>query len=462
MKIVVCIRRGPDGELSPFDACAYEAALAVTGAEVTLLMMAPRENAEFLAQLTRLGAARAILLSDPAFAGADTLATAYALLCAIKKLDPDLVFCGRQTLVGDTGQVGPMLATLLGIPLLCGVMGIEKIDGGKVTCTTRGGAVSAPLPALLTIERINTLRFPSLFSSVGAVEAFSLSDIAADPAKCGLRGSPTRVLATFENSAGRRKCKFVDKTELAALIKEAKGRPARQIPTAPSTGKLKTVFSVGVSPLPYAKTVCDGVTVLEDMPAEELVRRIEQDKPDAVLFGSDPQSKALAAKIAATLSLGLCADCTRLEAVDGELIMYRPALSGSILAKIKSLTRPALATVRTVEPAEDTVIAVGAGAKDALDAIKTFAASVGACIGASRKAVDAGIAPYAAQVGLTGRTVSPNVYVAVGISGAVQHIVGMQRAGTVIAINPDRAAPIFDYADYGILAKAREVFPNEE
>ena len=115
MRIVVCIRQGLDGEINPFDACAYEEALRIPNAEITLLSMGPASVADTLHRLTRLGAAHAILLCDRAFAGADTLATAYTLSVAIKRLAPDLVFCGRQTLVGDTAQTGPMLATLAGL-----------------------------------------------------------------------------------------------------------------------------------------------------------------------------------------------------------------------------------------------------------------------------------------------------------------------------------------------------------
>ena len=89
---------------------------------------------EFLLRLTRLGAKKAILLSDKAFAGADTLATAYTLSLAVKKINPDLIFCGRQTLVGDTAQTGPMLSVLSKTNLITNVMSIDEI-GETVTCT---------------------------------------------------------------------------------------------------------------------------------------------------------------------------------------------------------------------------------------------------------------------------------------------------------------------------------------
>lgn len=457
MKIVVCIRQGLDGEISPFDACAYEAALSVSGAEVTILSMGPSSAEGFMQRLTRLGASRAILLSDKAFAGADTLATAYALSLAIKKLEPDAVFCGRQTLVGDTGQVGPMTATILSYSLISNVMSIDEI-GDHITCTTRkSGAQTVALPALLTIERINTLRFPSMFSKMGEVEVWNAADIGANIEKCGLQGSPTRVLSTYENSSGKRKCRFITLAELPTVLAEAKRRSAEKITVSASGERLEKVFSVGEDPLEYAKTVSDDITVVEKTSAKEIAALIEKENPGAVLFASDEWSKQTAAEVAALLSLGLCADCTTLEAEGGELIMYRPALSGSIIAKIKSLTKPAMATVRTTADSEDTVVAIGYGAKDCIEKVKQFASSLGAALATSRKMVDNSLMPYEMQVGLTGKTISPDVYIAVGISGAVHHIVGMQRAGTVIAVNPDKDAPIFEYADYGILADANEL-----
>ena len=176
-----------------------------------------------------------------------------------------------------------------------------------------------------------------------------------------------------------------------------------------------------------------------------------------MLFSSDAAGKQTAACVAAMLGLGLCADCTSLETDGEQLIMIRPALSGSVIARIASLTRPAMATVRTDEGAGEIVITAGFGARECLDRVRALAERLGAELAATRKAVDHDMLPYAMQVGLTGKTVSPPVYLALGVSGAVHHIVGMQQAGTVIAINEDRDAPIFDYADYGIVASIESV-----
>ncbi len=459
MRVVVCIRQGLDGEINPFDAAAYECALRISGAEVTLLSMGVPKTADLLCSLTRLGAKDAVLLTDKAFAGADTLATAYALSCAVKKLSPDLVVCGRQTLVGDTAQTGPMLAELLGYSLVTNVMAVQADDKKLVASTRDGECESVPYPALITVERSFELRFPRLGSKQKTVEAWSAADVEADISRCGLVGSPTRVIKTFENKSGRRRCKFIEPSELEWAISEGIQRSSadRCNLDGASENKLSCVVIVGDAPREYAETVCDNIVTVE-MLESQVMWAIEKFRPAAVLFASDSKSKRIAASVAAKLSLGLCADCTSLEALDDEMIMYRPALSGSLIAKIKSLTRPALATVRTEDSGvADIIVGAGFGVKDSLECVRAFAERLGADMAVSRKLVDNGYALYEQQVGLTGKTVSPPVYVAIGISGAVHHIAGIERSGTVIAINPDRNAPIFDYADFGIVAEAESL-----
>lgn len=461
MRIVVCIRQGRNGEAGPFDACAYEAALRVEGAEVILLSMGVPAAEGYLSSLTRLGAAKAVLLTDRVFAGADTLATAYALSLAIKKLSPDMVFCGRQTMEGDTAQVGPMLSECAGFSLITNVTGILRIGNGSVLCRTRdGGEEHASFPVLLTIERINTLRLPSLRSKTAPVEVWSAADIGADPARCGLTGSPTRVLSTCEREAGKRKCRFLSPEDFFGAVEEGiSRRMGGTLKEKCLDACLPSVLCVGEGAAEYGKAVCSNVTITEENTPEAILSLIDRLAPSAVLWGSDMLSKRCAAKVAARRGLGLCADCTALD-TDGEtLFMIRPALSGSVTAKIKSLTKPALATVRTVEAdVKDVVLSAGYGAASSLEDIKRLATRLGAELGSSRKAVENGLLPYETQVGLTGRSVAPPVYIAIGVSGAVHHIVGMCRAGTVIAVNPDPEARIFEYADYGIRLTAEEFF----
>ena len=131
--------------------------------------------------------------------------------------------------------------------------------------------------------------------------------------------------------------------------------------------------------------------------------------------------------------------------------MYRPAQGGNIYAKIKCLTKPQMATVRTKVESSDIIISAGKGVGDKMDKINSLKDKLGAELGASRGLVDMGKAPYELQVGLTGKTVSPKIYIAIGISGAVHHTCAVEGADIVIAINPDKDARIFEYADYGII-----------
>jgi len=460
MKIVVCVRKSVSGDINPFDACAYEAALKIRGAEVTLLSMAPPSCEDFLRKLTRLGASKAILLADPAFAGADTLATSYTLSLAVKKLDPDLIICGRQTVDGDTGQVGPELATLCSYSLITRAMSVEANES-TVTCAKRGGAlVTASYPALITVERINTLRRPSIRSKEAPVEIWGAADIDADLSRCGLSGSPTRVIKSFENDRGFRKCRFIKSSEvsgvLSSIIKEKHDDCGLSIGKTDAP-MLKNVWVVGEPAMKMASTVSDDIRLIQMDTPENLARMIEEQRPYAVLFGSDPHSKEVAPQIAAILKTGLCADCTSLETDGSELFMYRPAFSGNVIAKIRCTTLPVMATLRTeADEMKNLVFGVGMGAVDSLDRILDTANILGADVAASRVVVDRGILPYEKQVGLTGITISPEVYIALGISGAVHHIAGMSSAHTVIAVNTDRDAPIFKYADYGVLADVSE------
>lgn len=455
MKIAVCLRIAPDGTVSPFEEAAYEAALRMADAEVFLLSMGPLSCRDTLEALSRLGAAQAYLLCDPAFAGSDTLATARVLAAAVRRLSPDLVFCGRKTLMGDTGQVGAMLSVLAGFSYLPGVMAVPEIREGALFAETREGERKTSLPAVLSFERAFVLRFPRLGSRRAEARILSCEDLALDPALTGLAGSPTRVLDATEPPQGKRKCVFLPPEKLPETIRGAALRERAAFAPAPCEKKLPLVVSVGEKALVYARAAGEKVILLPedtDLPAE--IRRLD---PDAVLFAGDTRGRALSALTAARMDLGLCADCTSLESDGNTLVLIRPARAGSVLAKVVCLTRPAMASVRTEDAGGERIVAVGYGAVKALPRIQSFASSIGAEICASRKAVDAGILPYEAQVGLTGKTVSPRLYLAVGISGAVQHLSGMSRSGCVIAVNPDPAAPIFSFADYGFVMRAEDL-----
>ena len=449
MKILVCVKV-VKGELNPFDESALECALQLSD-DVTVVSMGPKSSESALKPLTRLGA-KVVLISDNCFAGSDTLATSYILSTAIKGMEYDLILCGRQSIDGDTAQVGPMLSQMLGIPLITNALKIE-VNDDSVFAATRLGEESSRLPALVTLERGYVLRFPSIFSKVGEVKILDNEALGCDLQKCGLTGSPTKVLEAFENERGRRKCKFISMDELLPLIDELiKQNNVESQKTYDGT-KFKSVWAVGEEVYEKAKEIAEEVILIEKSDPQTIYEKAIAEKPDVILWNADFWGRKNAPIVAAMLNTGLCADCTALETDGKNLIMYRPAQGGNITAKIKCVTKPQMATVRTKSDSSDIILSGGKGVADSIDKLYELAEKLGAEIGASRGLVDMNRMPYDKQIGLTGKTVSPKIYIAVGISGAIHHTCAVEGSTTVIAINPDKDARIFDYADYGIVER---------
>ncbi len=197
--------------INPFDLHAIEAAVAlkeVYGGEVTVITMGPQQSEEALREALAIGADRAVLLTDPAFSGADTLATSYSLARAIEKLGPyDLIICGTQSTDSDTAQVGPQLAEELQLPLITYARKWH-IEGDRLVVerTVDGflEVLDCTLPALITIsQKANTPRLPP-FEKIerafeeGEILRWSLKDIETEPQKVGLTGSATRVQRIYE------------------------------------------------------------------------------------------------------------------------------------------------------------------------------------------------------------------------------------------------------------------------
>lgn len=446
MKVLVCVKV-VKGELNPFDESALECALQLSD-DVTVVSMGPKSSESALKPLTRLGA-KVILISDNCFAGSDTLATSYILSTVIKGLQYDLILCGRQSIDGDTAQVGPMLSQMLGISLITNALKIE-IKENSVFADTRAGEESAPLPALVTVERGYVLRFPSIFSKVGEVKVLDNDALKCDVQKCGLSGSPTKVLEAFENERGKRKCRFISMDGLLPLVERLVKENNVEAQKTYEGKKLKSVWAVGKEVLRKAKEISEEVILIEKSDPREICEKAIAEEPDVILWNADFWGRRNAPVVAAMLNTGLCADCTMLE-TDGEnLIMYRPAQGGNITAKIKCVTKPQMATVRTKSDSFDIIVSGGKGVADSIDKLRELADKLGAETGASRGLVDMNKMPYDKQIGLTGKTVSPKIYIAIGISGAIHHTCAIEGSTTVIAINPDKDARIFDYADYGI------------
>ena len=452
MKIAVLVKISR-GELGPFDAAALECALEC-GGEVTVVTMAPPSAIPVLEGLTRLGA-KALLISDPSYAGSDTLATSYVLAEALKKLSPDVIFAGRKSVDGDTSQVPPMIAKRLGFDLVTCVMEFSK-DGG---ITRSGERFALQKSTVYTFEKIRSLRFPSIFSKKGTVEAWSNAHLGLDPEKCGSKGSPTKVVRSYESTVGRRECQFTDVSALDRLIREGLTSDTR-CEMGEAVSKTDRIFYVG-DITEIAKTyAAEAIEYKADgKSAEQAAKELTEMGVTVVLFEATEHYKRLSAEIAVLTETGLCADCIAFRREGERFVMTRPAFGGNVTADIVCTSKMAFATVKSTKSADEALIfAVGKGAAAHIDKIRALAEKHGASLACSRPLADDGILPYRYQVGLTGKTVSPRVYVAFGISGAVQHTCAIAGAGRIIAVNPDKNAKIFDYSDYGILCNIENIF----
>ena len=456
MKIAVCVKIC-DGELTAFDSSALEEALRVENAEISIVSMGPPSIYDTLKKLTRLGVKNVYLLSDNVYSGSDTLATAYVLSNFFKQYRFDAIFSGRRSYDGDTGQTMICTSSLLGIPFVGEVMKIS-FEQGKALVETRTHKRETSLPAIFSFEKTAELRFPSIFSHIGEVTVLSNKEICADPQKCGLSGSPTRVVKTYERDAGRRHCKYLSPEKFFELIEQLKTAPVNvHKPENIEIGeKLGLIWAAGDEAYEKVKGLAKKAEKLQPYDPDTLSKMIINYNPDAVFFPSNEYGRITAATLQAMLNTGLCADVTELSVEDGILYMFRPARGGSVYAKIKCLTSPSLATLRTSDNRSDIIVSGGKGVKD-FTLIHKIAERVGGNIGASRGAVDKGSAPYENQIGLTGEKAISKIYIAIGISGAVQHTCAIEDCNFVIAVNPDKNARIFDYSDYGFTVDLEEL-----
>lgn len=452
-KRIVVLLKYYKGELNPFDAAALECALETGAKDIIAVSMAPMSALNAFQGLTRLGV-KGVFISDVAYAGSDTQATSLILAEALQRLRPDIIFCGRQSVDGDTAQVPPMLAQRLGFEIKTKAI---QLDGEKIILRN-GEEVVPQNKIVITFEKMRTLRFPSIFSKLGEVEIWDNSILKLPKAQCGLQGSPTRVVKSYESNVGRRTCQFVDVQSLSSVIESALQKQRIQ-QTQPTGEKLDTAYFVG-NVQSVAESIANQAVRLdiENKTAEELAEELQSKKVKTVLWEDSENLKVLASKVAVLTGAGLCADCISFRIEQGKFIMTRPALGGNVTADIVATSEMAFATVRTVKKdGADVIFSIGKGAVDEIETIQTLAEKYGAEVCCSRIVADSGKLPYEKQVGLTGRTVCPKVYVAFGISGAVQHTCAISGAGTVIAVNTDKQARIFDYADYGVIAEVKNV-----
>jgi electron transfer flavoprotein beta subunit len=234
MKIAVCIKQVPDAAevrinpetgtgtlmregvpsiINPYDTHAIEAALSVkeqTGATVTVLTMGPPQAETALKDAIAMGADDAVLLTDRAFAGSDTWATSYVLALALRKISPQIIFCGKQAIDGDTAQVGPEVAAMMNIPHVSYVRNIEEVSDKQIRVQRLMDegydVVEGTYPVLLTVvKELNEPRLPSLKGKMRAKKAeiptWTAADIGAREGDIGLPGSPTQVNKIFAPQA---------------------------------------------------------------------------------------------------------------------------------------------------------------------------------------------------------------------------------------------------------------------
>ena len=590
-------REGVPSEINPFDLLGVNLAVDLKAAadggnagaaadsdssadSVVAISMGPPNAAEGLTQCLALGVDRAVLLSDRALAGSDTLATAQALALALRRETPDLVICGRNSSDAETGQVGPEIAELLDWPHISNVRKLEvdratnRITAERAT-ETGYQTLECPLPAVVCVtEGAGPERYPGRDEMAAAadqpIEQLSCADLADDLSLFGLAGSPTWV----------EDIRLVEPDRLAIVIRDATPQDAAQqvadalrerlaalsasaavagdtaVGMTRQTGGDRPIWVVADlsdgNPLPVTREMLGKARALNPITQSEIIAvTIGDHRPDAVaelircgadrvlhldtagliwgrkvaanlsdaiaarppyavLFSATADGRDLAARIAARLRLGLTGDAIDLEINDaGQLVQLKPALGGNVVAPILSKTLPNLVTLRpgvltpaapdanhpmpdssayvthlvaaddrpipdatlvdehfareydAVELAAAPVV-IGAGmgvGADGLPTLRDLAAGIGAPLATTRNVVHSGWLPHQVQVGISGRTIAPQVYLAVGIRGAFNHTVGIQKAGVILAVNRNHRAAIFRAADYGIVGDWNEYLP---
>lgn len=528
--------------------------------------LGPPAAEDILREAVAWGADEGVLVSDAAFAGSDTLATAKALVDALRHHATwDLILVGRNSIDADTGQVGPQVAELLDLPFAGGVRQLTLVEGvAEVTCEQDDGwrTCLVRLPTVLsTAERLCE---PCKVPPEGRAEVPAdriLRVKAADlgPGPWGSAGSRTDVGTVRSMDIDRRG--IVLSGTAAAQVAEAvrllsswgalpaigrrggndaaSGAPGVEgvEPTSGGTGpgilvvaepgraRLTrellgeaahlaagldgVVTAIGPGPLDpqsLAEWGADAAVELVGVGVEEDVAAAVADwcgehQPWAGFVPGTLWGREVAARVSVRLDAGLTGDAVGFGVDRGRLVSWKPAFGGRLVAAITARTPVQLATVRpgilslrtprvvaggsaAVEPVRlqprgrlevtgegrddevealltaNTVVSVGTGVSpDDYSKLQPLIVSLGAELAASRKVTDKGWLPRARQVGLTGQSVDPALFLAIGGSGKFNHMVGARGAGTIVAVNHDPAAPIFDWVDIGIVADWQEVVP---
>ena len=586
MRIAVLIKQvpviddlslGPDGRLSrdghELQMSAYcrravskavELAATQPGSIVTVLTLGPRGAQDVLREAIRWGIdrdvdTRGVLITDPAFAGSDTLATACALSAALELVGPfDLVLAGRGSIDADTGQVPPQVAELLGLPFAAGVKSLV-LEGPKLTlgCEHDDTWVDCEveLPAVLSCaERLcDPCKVPP--EQRAEVHADLLQYITADqlgPGPFGQAASPTSVGAT-RTIESKRLGLIRPQASLVEQVREAvevigergglQGSEALEAgalpPAAGGSGPLVAVVAEpgrldlarellggaarlaaeigGSTAVLTSDTTIDANTwwsygadtvvhvgsadVEEDL-ASAVAEWAQVRVPWAILAGGTVSGREVASRVAVRIRAGLTGDAVELDVESGRLVAWKSAFGGQLVAAIHASSPTQMATVRSgvlplltprAHPGEgaphiervegarssrlivagrhseddigllakaEVVVGVGQGVDpDDYRALDPLVELLGAELGCTRKVTDQGWMPHARQIGITGRSIAPRLFVMIGASGKFNHTSGIRSAKTVLAINSNLDVPAWDHCDAGIVGDWRNVVP---